>query len=133
MDIQSLVFDASGGIPTNAQAFPFVVKVNGSGSGEPKLKDGNQQMCADGRGLHVVKGEVLHKNFNGEIEGAKNIFINSIEPLTVKFDVFAAAPLFVPSGKVWVKAFVGNNNRVAYSITAEKLVPLQGQSQGESK
>lgn len=133
MDMESLIFDASKGIPTTATAFTFPVKITGSGSGEPKLKDGVQQVAADGRGLHIVKGEVLHKNYNGDIEPAKNIYVNSVEPLNVKFDVFGAPQFFVPQGRIWIKAFVGNNNRIAYSITVEKLVPLQTQPQGESK
>lgn len=129
MDIESLVFDSSKGIQTTANVTSLMIRITGDGSGEPKLKDGVQKMSPDGRPVHTVKAEVLIKNRAGKIEGAKNIYVNSIEPVFAEFDVFRPT-LLVAQGRMWVLPFADNNGRVAYSITVEKFAPLP---QGESK
>lgn len=129
MDIESLVFDSSKGIQTSANATPLMIRITGDGSGEPKLKDGAQKMSPDGRPVYTVKAEVLVKNRAGKIEGAKNIYVNSIDPVFADFDVFRPT-LMVAQGKMFVLPFADNNGRVAYSITVEKFTPL---AQGESK
>lgn len=116
------LFDIDSGVPTSAQDFPILVKLNGDTSGQPREK-----MSADGRPTYKVDAQVITTNREGEMITARNVFIHSIEPLTAKGGLLTVQ-LFKAQGRVWVKPFV-NNERVAYSVCVEKLVPVQASEQ----
>ncbi|MGO4957612.1 hypothetical protein ACTQ49_10140 [Luteococcus sp. Sow4_B9] len=116
MNINDMLTDFSGGIPTNAREFPILVKLDGANSGNEREKT-----SPDGRKTYSVAGTVMSVR-DGEPMAMKNCFINTIEPVTAGFDLFATT-LLRAEGKIWVKAFE-SNGRVSYSITAEKLVPV---------
>lgn len=127
MNIENLLTNFNDGVTTTAQAFPILVRIAGDTSGTVREK-----ASADGRPTYKVDGQVMTVNREGKTAPAQNVYLHSIEPLAVEIDLFAAAPLYRAEGKVWVKPFV-SNDRIAYSICAERLVKVNAAPTGEGK
>lgn len=123
--------DFRGGIATNANTFPVLLRLSGSNSGQPRAdqKSGEIKTSPDGRPTHKVAGTVISLNREDQPQEEKTCYVNSIEPLEAELDVLGATQLYKAEGRVWIKPFVPDGGRLAYSITVEKLVPVQNAAQ----
>lgn len=108
------LFDLGNGIATDASALNLIAEV--VSDAEPVVRE---KTAPDGRATYSAPVAVKVKNRDEKVISAKNIFVNSIEPLDATYDE-EKRTYVKAQGKVWIKAFV-QNDRVSYSITVEKF------------
>lgn len=128
MNLEGMLFDPFAGFTTTANATPILGRLKGEGSGRPRTdKDGSAKTTADGRPTYSADVEVLTMGRDGNVTAARGVFINTVEPVAAKFDFFGQVYLKA-EGKMTIKPFV-SDGRLAYSITVDRLVPVNLQQE----
>lgn len=107
-------------VATDARTWPVVVIGMDS---EARPRDG--KMSPDGRQTYA-SGCILMVDRGGDLRADKSASVHVVEPAT-----YALGQRYVAQGRVWVQPYE-NNQRVALSITVERLVPHKSAAGGES-
>ena len=109
-------------VATTAQAWPVIVQGGGQA---PKLREGKPS--PDGRPTYASGCQLIVAR-NGEEMVNKSASVHVLEPAAI----YSRREDFQAEGRVWVVPYE-SNGRVAYSITVERLVPVQVPKQGGDK
>lgn len=102
-------------VPLPMSAEQSGIRVVGLG-GQPKLRDG--KLSPDGRPTYS-SGCVLLVDRAGDVRPDKSASVHVVEPAAT----YVLGEQYVAAGQVWVTPYTAANDRVALSVTVERLVP----------